>query len=320
MPTPLPCAIGASGRITPHKRRCVYRWLEVAPLPSEDVLGRYYRRPRRSNVENRWQPLANELVRSPWVCSAPLKTGHPGPDFVGHFQSSHKPPEECGPAVLDAAVVLALNTTMRANELKGLQWRDVNLLDRTVTVRHSKMEAGERVIPLNADAFAAILAQDHRAGAFAGVAADHDAFPACENGRTDPTRPQRSCCAAWRRIRPKAGLPNLRFHDLRHHTIAELAESRASFQTNMAIAGHVSPKMLAHYSYMRLDANRQAVEAIASRPAEPVSESKAEGYVTKKVANEGSGAELSPQPTENMVDLRGFEPLTPWLQTRCSPS
>ena len=59
--------------------------------------------------------------------------------------------------VARCAAILALNTTMRGCELKGLRWRDVNLLDRMLTVRRSKTEAGERVIPLNKDAMAAIL-------------------------------------------------------------------------------------------------------------------------------------------------------------------
>ena len=52
------------------------------------------------------------------------------------------------------AAILALNTTMRGCELKGLRWRDVNLIDRVLTVRRSKTEAGERAIPLNSDAMA----------------------------------------------------------------------------------------------------------------------------------------------------------------------
>jgi integrase len=55
------------------------------------------------------------------------------------------------------AMELALNTTMRACEIRGLVWRDINLLERTLTVRHSKTEAGERVIPLNANAWSAIM-------------------------------------------------------------------------------------------------------------------------------------------------------------------
>ena len=37
-------------------------------------------------------------------------------------------------------------------------------------------------------------------------------------------------------------MPGLRFHDLRHHAITELAESQASERTIMAIAGHISPR------------------------------------------------------------------------------
>ncbi len=39
---------------------------------------------------------------------------------------------------------LALNTTMRACEIRGLRWRDVDLMEHTLIVRHSKTEAGER--------------------------------------------------------------------------------------------------------------------------------------------------------------------------------
>jgi len=55
-------------------------------------------------------------------------------------------------AIARLAMNLALSTTMRACEIRGLCWRDVDLLEHTVIVRRSKTEAGERVIPLNADA------------------------------------------------------------------------------------------------------------------------------------------------------------------------
>ena len=43
----------------------------------------------------------------------------------------------------------------------------------------------------------------------------------------------------------------------------------------MAIAGHVSPKMLAHYSHVRLDAKRKALAALAEA-----------GHVTRSTAEE----------------------------------
>ena len=80
---------------------------------------------------------------------------------------------------------------------------------------------------------------------------------------------------------PGAGL---RFHDLRHHAITELAESQASDQTIMAIAGHVSPKMLALYSHVRLGAKRQALDALskAGMPAPGQVEHPDRGYGTKQ--------------------------------------
>jgi len=57
----------------------------------------------------------------------------------------------------------------------------------------------------------------------------------------------------------------LRFHDLRHHAITELAESQASDATIMAIAGHVSRQMLEHYSHVRLDLKRKALDGLSTR-------------------------------------------------------
>ena len=84
----------------------------------------------------------------------------------------------------------------------------------------------------------------------------------------DPTRPTTSRRTAWRKLTLKAGLAGLRFHDLRHHAITELAESGASEQTIMAIAGHVSRRMLERYSHIRLEAKRNALEVLSGKNKE----------------------------------------------------
>jgi hypothetical protein len=66
----------------------------------------------------------------------------------------------------------------------------------------------------------------------------------------------------------RAGL-KLRSHALRHTAITKLAESQASDQTIMSIAGHVSRQMLEHYSHIRLAAKRAALDAIATPLPEP---------------------------------------------------
>ena len=107
------------------------------------------------------------------------------------------------------AMVLALNTTMRACEIKSLRWYDVDFLAGTVTIRKSKTEAGQRVIPLNDDALSAMRELYGRASAIEGTQPDHYVFPACENGRFDPTTPQKSWRSAWRSLRKAAGIPAL---------------------------------------------------------------------------------------------------------------
>src|SRR6202043_1380886 len=101
-----------------------------------------------------------------------------------------------------------------------------------------------------------------------------------------------------RSLRTAAGLPGLRFYDLRHHAITELAESQASEQTIMAIAGHISAKIIGHYSHVRWKAKRKAVDALAG----PQLESDAgDGYDTNHATNQ-----VEPDaPLLQVVDLFG---------------
>ena len=192
------------------------------------------------------------------------------------------------------AMMLALNTTMRSCELRGLKWGDVSLIDRALTIGHSKTRAGERVITLNADAFAAILELREGARLFFGdsLSPDWYVFPGGEGegprigtNRTtvkpSPEKPVTTWRWPWRALRsaaangdPEKGIPEmhslarLRSHDLRHHAITELAETDASDQVIRSIAGHVSQRMLEHYSHVRLEAKRRALDAIAMHKPE----------------------------------------------------
>jgi integrase len=79
----------------------------------------------------------------------------------------------------------------------------------------------------------------------------------------DPTRHVKSWRTAWRTLTKRAGLPGFRFHDLRHCAITQLAEGGTSDSTIMAIAGHVSRRMLERYSHVRMEAKRTAMETLA---------------------------------------------------------
>ena len=90
----------------------------------------------------------------------------------------------------------------------------------------------------------------------AGIEREHP-----DRERIDPSRPIKSWRSAWRAALKRANL-QVRFHDLRHTCITKLAESPASEQTLMAIAGHLSRKMIEHYSHIRMEAKRTATDAI----------------------------------------------------------
>jgi integrase len=176
------------------------------------------------------------------------------------------------------AAILCLNTTARGCELRGLQWCDVDLFARTLTIRKSKTAAGERVVPLTDVATHALARLRRRAEGFGKVEPPHYVFAAFVPKFTfsakkvidynvtafDPTRHMNSWRTAWRTLTKKAGLPGFRFHDLRHCAITQLAENGTSDSTIMAIAGHVSRRMLERYSHVRMEAKRNAMEALAA--------------------------------------------------------
>jgi len=166
--------------------------------------------------------------------------------------------------VARCAAILALNTTMRGCELRGLQWKDDDLFERTLLVRRqsTKADAGAGLIPLNRDAVMALSELWNRAEALGSSEADHLVFPACENGRIDPARPMRNWRSAWRTLTRAAGLRGLRFHGLRHQAITELAESGQSNVTIMSVAGHVSREMLEHHSHIRPTAKRRVLKTL----------------------------------------------------------
>jgi len=68
---------------------------------------------------------------------------------------------------------------------------------------------------------------------------------------------------AWRALHDAAGLRRFRFHDLQHTVITELAEPGGADHVLESISGHLSRRMLEHYSHIRLDAKRQALDALA---------------------------------------------------------
>jgi integrase len=82
----------------------------------------------------------------------------------------------------------------------------------------------------------------------------------------DPGKPLGAWKRAWNTAKKTAGV-ECRIHDLRHHFISALAQTQTPDATIQAISGHLSRKMLEHYSHVRLEAKRRAVGALDSLQA-----------------------------------------------------
>ncbi len=126
-----------------------------------------------------------------------------------------------GDADAGLLVTLALGTGARVGELLALDWEDVDLDRRTVSIHGSrsrsgvgptKSHRGVRTVALPPFALDALRAEARRTGP---IIAHHD-------GRA--MIPERAG-ERWRTLRDRAGLDGLRFHDLRG-TYATLALAR----------------------------------------------------------------------------------------------
>jgi integrase len=181
------------------------------------------------------------------------------------------------------AIVLALNAGIRDAELKQLTWNQINFKRGFLTVGKSKTEAGEgRTIPLNS-ALSATMNEyaEWYKERFSAIQPDWYVFPFGKPRPNDPTRPVTTLKTAWNNVRKNAKVTG-RWHDHRHTMITDLAESGAGDQTIMDIAGHVSKNMLKHYSHIRMEAKRDALESIVKR--QPTKKSLQKGSKNSKVA------------------------------------
>jgi integrase len=164
------------------------------------------------------------------------------------------------------AFMLARNGGLRDTEIKTLTWKQIAFEARTVEVGRAKTAAGEgRVVPLNEEVYQALL--KHKAWyikKFGEIRDEWYVFPWGRPRPSDPTRHITSFKTAWKTVKKTAKVTG-RWHDNRHTLITELAEAGTGDETIMQIAGHVDRQMLTHYSHIRMQAKREALEAVDRR-------------------------------------------------------
>jgi integrase len=128
-------------------------------------------------------------------------------------------------------ITLAIETGMRRGELLSIRWKDVDLTARTIRILKTK-NGHPRTIPLTPKAVE-ILASMERT--------DERVFPVTPN----------AVRLAWERLRRRAGLKDLRLHDLRHEAVSRFFEYGLTVPEVALISGHRDPRMLSRYTHLR---------------------------------------------------------------------
>ncbi|MFC5556502.1 tyrosine-type recombinase/integrase [Methylobacterium iners] len=126
---------------------------------------------------------------------------------------------------------LAIETGMRRGELLALLWSHVSLEKRTAHLPITK-NGHARTVALTPKAIEVLRALPRT---------DPRVFPVSGN----------AVRLAWERLRVRAGLPGLRFHDLRHEAVSRFFEAGLSIPEVALMSGHRDTRMLMRYTHLR---------------------------------------------------------------------
>ena len=127
-------------------------------------------------------------------------------------------------------VSLALETGMRRGEILKLKWSNINFDDRTAYLEDTK-NGEDRYVPLSLKAIE-LLSSINRVNDII--------FPFSPN----------AIRLSWERLKRKANINNLRFHDLRHEALSRFTEKGLNPIEISEISGHRQLMQLRNYTHL----------------------------------------------------------------------
>ena len=153
--------------------------------------------------------------------------------------------KSCNPLLVDV-INLAIFTGMRRSEILAITWGDVD--EQQCFVRlHDTKNGSPRSVPLSPAALQ--LFSRRTRGASKELV-----FPISTNALR----------LAWERLRRRAGIVDLRFHDLRHEAISRFFEAGLSVPEVSLISGHKDPRMLFRYTHLKPEAVAKWLENVGT--------------------------------------------------------
>lgn len=154
---------------------------------------------------------------------------------------------------VEPIVLLAMNTGLRRGEIFSLQWSNVDLAGKEITIAGSTAKSGDtRHVPLNKEA-AQVLTDWQNQTKGTGLV-----FYGREGDRLDNIN------KAWSGVLKAAEIENFRFHDLRHHFASKLVMAGVPLNTVRELLGHADLKMTLRYAHLAENHKAEAVELISA--------------------------------------------------------
>ena len=147
-------------------------------------------------------------------------------------------------------------TGCRRNEILTLRWEDVRLEAQELSLRDSK--TGPRTVSLSPEA-AQVLASLPRLPGNPWV------IPGAKPGAR-----LSSLFEPWRRVRARAGLDDVRIHDLRHSYASRALALGESLPVIAKLLGHAQIQTTARYTHLTRDAVKDAATRVAGGIAEDI--------------------------------------------------
>jgi integrase len=172
-------------------------------------------------------------------------------ELVALGEALRKAESEDGNPLAISVIKLLVFTGARKNEIQGLKWSEVDFASGYLKLADSK--TGQKAIPLNAGALQVLNDQERVAGN------DH-IFPAFRGTGHYEGTPK-----VWERIRQKAGLTDVRLHDLRHSFASIAVAGGASLPIIGALLGHAHSATTQRYAHLSDDPLRAASEAVGKK-------------------------------------------------------
>ncbi|MBV8139736.1 MAG: site-specific integrase [Deltaproteobacteria bacterium] len=173
------------------------------------------------------------------------------------------------PAVLRPLVTVAIHTGMRRGELLNLMWNDVDFVGQTVFVRKAKSGEGRRIpmSPTVHSTLKAIRQKDRREQLRSRILRRQEesgyVFAAPRGGYL------LNLNRAWYPALRRAGIEDLRFHDLRHSFASRLVMNGVDLYRVQTLMGHKTPAMTLRYAHLSPEHLRAAVATLDAPGPKP---------------------------------------------------